>query len=232
MSFITRSYSEGTVLTEGELDDFKSSIEAKLNTTKLSSSNIQAASITSSVLQTSSITTSKIAASAITSDKLDASVSSQLCPTGLVISYAASAAPTSWLICDGTAVSRTTYASLFNSIGTAHGTGDGSTTFNLPDYRGRFLRGLTADTSRDPDLASRTVMNTGGASAGNIGSIQADEYKSHTHTLSLSGTIYTQTSTGTGTGSPGYNSLAATTSASGGNESRPKNVYLQYIIKT
>ena len=47
------------------------------------------------------------------------------------------ATPTGWLLCDGTAVSRSTYADLFASIGTAYGTGDGSTTFNVPDYRGR-----------------------------------------------------------------------------------------------
>ncbi|MBQ7659408.1 MAG: tail fiber protein [Alphaproteobacteria bacterium] len=54
-----------------------------------------------------------------------------------------------WLICDGQAVSRTTYADLFSLIGTHFGTGDGSTTFNVPDYRGKFLRGLGGDSAAD-----------------------------------------------------------------------------------
>lgn len=58
-------------------------------------------------------------------------------PAGGVIDFAMSSPPTGYLVCDGTAVSRTTYSALFSAIGTQHGSGDGSTTFNLPDYRGR-----------------------------------------------------------------------------------------------
>ena len=54
-----------------------------------------------------------------------------------------------WLLCDGSAVSRTTYADLFALIGDGFGEGDGSTTFNLPDYRGKFLRGLGGDSEAD-----------------------------------------------------------------------------------
>lgn len=61
-------------------------------------------------------------------------------PTGVVLPFAGTAAPTGWLACDGTAISRTTYASLFAAISTSYGVGDGSTTFNLPDLRGRFPR--------------------------------------------------------------------------------------------
>lgn len=61
----------------------------------------------------------------------------RLVPTGAVIPYAASAAPGGWLTCDGAAVSRTTYAKLFGVVGTTYGTGDGSTTFNVPDMQGR-----------------------------------------------------------------------------------------------
>lgn len=62
-------------------------------------------------------------------------------PSGVVFPFAGSTAPYGYLICDGRAVSRTDYASLFLMIGTSHGIGDGSATFNLPDYRGNFLRG-------------------------------------------------------------------------------------------
>lgn len=62
-------------------------------------------------------------------------------PTGAVEYFAMATAPTGWLAADGSAVSRTTYADLFAAIGTTFGAGDGSTTFNLPDLRGEFVRG-------------------------------------------------------------------------------------------
>lgn len=67
-------------------------------------------------------------------------------PTGVVLPFAGSAAPTGWLVCDGSAVSRTTYASLFSTISTSFGAGDGSTTFNLPDMRGRTPVGVGTGT--------------------------------------------------------------------------------------
>jgi microcystin-dependent protein len=62
-------------------------------------------------------------------------------PSGVVFPFAGNTAPYGYLVCDGRAVSRTEFASLFLMIGTSHGAGDGSATFNLPDYRGNFLRG-------------------------------------------------------------------------------------------
>ena len=64
-----------------------------------------------------------------------------LMPAGTVVSYSGSSAPSGWLLCYGQAVSRTTYAGLFSAISTTYGTGDGSTTFNLPDLRGRVVAG-------------------------------------------------------------------------------------------
>jgi microcystin-dependent protein len=58
-------------------------------------------------------------------------------PAGSITAYAGAVAPSGWLVCDGSAVSRSTYGELFTAIGTTYGTGDGSTTFNLPDLRGR-----------------------------------------------------------------------------------------------
>ena len=66
-------------------------------------------------------------------------------PTGSVIPFAGKTAPTGWLMCQGQAVSRTTYAQLFSVIGTTFGSGDGSTTFNLPDLRGRVAVGVDSD---------------------------------------------------------------------------------------
>jgi microcystin-dependent protein len=65
-------------------------------------------------------------------------------PTGSISGYAAATAPDGWLLCDGTAVSRSTFAALFAVIGTTYGVGDGSTTFNLPDLRQRFPLGKAA----------------------------------------------------------------------------------------
>ena len=66
-------------------------------------------------------------------------------PVGCVIPFAGAAAPTGWLLCQGQAVSRTTYAQLFSVIGTTYGSGDGKTTFNLPDMRGRVAVGSDAN---------------------------------------------------------------------------------------
>lgn len=63
-----------------------------------------------------------------------------IAPTGVIVMYAAATAPSGWLICDGTAVSRVTFASLFTLIGTTYGAGNGTTTFNLPNLQGRFPR--------------------------------------------------------------------------------------------
>lgn len=83
-------------------------------------------------------------------------ISSSLVP-GLVIPYAGSSAPTGWLLCDGSAVSRTTYANLFGVVGTTFGVGDGSTTFNVPDLRQRFPLGKAASGT------GSTLGSTGGA---------------------------------------------------------------------
>jgi microcystin-dependent protein len=110
-------------------------------------------------------------------------------PIGAVLAFAGTSSPTGYLLCDGSAISRTTYGALFAVIGTAHGTGDGSTTFNLPDYRGRFIRGVAGGSTLDQDRASRTAMATGGNTGDNVGSIQGHAFQQHLHakgTLSIS----------------------------------------------
>lgn len=64
-------------------------------------------------------------------------------PVGAVVAFGGGSVPYGYLVCNGAAVSRTTYAKLFNAIGTAYGSGDGSTTFNLPNTEGRFVEGGT-----------------------------------------------------------------------------------------
>jgi microcystin-dependent protein len=99
---------------------------------------------------------------------------------GAVVAFPFLSEPAGFLYCDGRTVSRTLYIELFNVIGTSHGVGDGSTTFNLPDYRGRFLRGVDGTAGNDPDKLTRTSTN-GGNSGNAPGSVQGDEYKQHTH---------------------------------------------------
>lgn len=102
-------------------------------------------------------------------------------PCGSIMPWSSNGSlPTGFLLCNGASVSRTTYADLFNVIGTAFGTASGST-FNLPDFQGRFLRGRDNSAGRDPDAASRTAQNTGGATGDNVGSIQSGSISEHYH---------------------------------------------------
>lgn len=95
---------------------------------------------------------------------LGADVTAKLVPVGVVVPFAGTAAPTGWLICAGQAVSRATYASLYLALGTAYGVGDGSTTFNVPDMRGRLALGM--DNMGGTDAGRLSVTNTLGGSGG------------------------------------------------------------------
>jgi microcystin-dependent protein len=99
---------------------------------------------------------------------------SALLPSGTILPFGGASAPTGWLLCNGATISRTTYANLFAAISTAHGSGDGSTTFHLPDLRGRFMRGVDGAVARDPDRAARTAANSGGNTGDNVGSVQGN----------------------------------------------------------
>ena len=95
---------------------------------------------------------SKLSAVMVMLSKWRNYISRALVPTGTVLAFAGSSAPSGFLLCDGRAVSRTTYTSLFSVIGTTYGSGDGSTTFNLPDMRGRVAVGSDAKGSLLPML--------------------------------------------------------------------------------
>jgi microcystin-dependent protein len=101
-------------------------------------------------------------------------------PTGTVSAFAGSAAPTGYLLCDGTAVNRTTYATLFGVISTTYGTGDGSTTFNLPDLRGRVVAGLGESLlGATPDTLGE---NNGLIASTKTHTLTTSELPSHQHT--------------------------------------------------
>ena len=114
-------------------------------------------------------------------------------PVGSVKMYAGSSAPSKWLFCQGQAVSRTTYAKLFNVIGTTYGAGDGSTTFNLPNFNGRTPIGV--GTSGTTGASSHALASTGGQethahTTGNF-TLTTSHIPAHTHgNKSLTGALY------------------------------------------
>lgn len=126
-------------------------------------------------------------ASIIISGTINAARLPTTVPSGVVWATAASAAPTGFLLCDGSAVSRTTYASLFSAIGTTYGVGDGSTTFNIPDLRQRFPLGKAASGT------GSTLGSTGGA----IDHTHVyTQVVSHTHTITDPGHVHSVTDPG------------------------------------
>jgi len=142
-------------------------------------------------------------------------------PVGAAIPFFGGTVHAGFLKANGAVVSRAAYAALFAEIGTTYGVGDGSTTFNLPDSRGEFLRGL--DDARGVD-AGRV-----------LGSWQVDAFKSHAHDVHGYALITP------GTQTPWYNWLAnstnqmadnsPTTIATGGTETRPRNLAVRFLIK-
>lgn len=170
------------------------------------------------------------------------SASTSLVPTGAVLPFAGSSAPSGYVLCNGSEVSRTTFADLFAVLGVSHGSGDGSTTFNLPDYRGRFLRGVDSGVGRDPDVGSRSSMNAGGNSGDDVGSIQDASFAAHQHIQGYGSTVgpsprYGSISGLTPARADFYTAGASDTTAgalvssNGGSETRPINAYVNYIIK-
>lgn len=101
-------------------------------------------------------------------------------PTGSAINFFGAIAPEGWLFCDGAEISRTTYAALFAAIGTVYGVGDGSTTFNLPDMRGRAAVGA----GQGSGLTNRVLGAQTGAETHQL---SVNELPSHTHNRNSAG---------------------------------------------
>lgn len=150
--------------------------------------------------------------------------------TGMIGAFANNSVPSGWLACDGSAVSRSTYASLFGVIGTTWGTGDGSSTFNLPDLEGAFLRGTGSHGS--------STMADGNAFAGpSVGSFENDSFQGHAHKyITMNGS----SSSGGNPNVSSGNFNTATTEANTatthgtprtGDETRPFGAGVKYCIK-
>lgn len=170
-------------------------------------------------------------------------------PAGIIIPFAGPAEniPEGWMLCDGSAISRTDYANLYKAIGVCWGIGDGATTFNLPDLRGMFLRGVSGESGNDPDADIRVLLTDNGGNTGNnVGSYQGDAIRNITGAFGSSsvwpdgGTGFVKadiTNCGGGQDGSCWDSRYATFSFDAsrvvpvGNDNRPKNVYVTYIIK-
>ena len=159
-------------------------------------------------------------------------------PSGAVFCLAVATVPSGYLECNGASVSRSTYAALFAIIGTAYGSASG-TTFNLPDLRGEFVRGY--DHGRGVD------------SGRSVASAQSGQNESHTHTATVTDPGHNHAFTAAKSigghtddgGSPDQRSttqdlttgskvtgVTVSNAATGGNETRPRNVAMMYVIKT
>jgi len=154
---------------------------------------------------------------------------------GAIAAFAMNTPPNGWLECDGSAVSRTTYNNLFDVIGTAFGAGDGSTTFDLPDLRGEFIRGW--DNARGVDT-SRTFGSSQGDAIRNLTgmyALVAGSYGALASTASATGVFTAGSTTGnriTGTSSTGYElDFDASLQVSTGDDNRPRNIALMYCVK-
>lgn len=121
-----------------------------------------------------------VTAAAIQQNYQPSGLAALLVPTGSLLQYAGANAPNGWLLCDGSAVSRTSYSALFAAINTAFGVGDGSTTFNLPDFRGRVPLGAGAGAG----LTARALATAGGQE--NISQVPP-----HTHSITDPGHTHT-----------------------------------------
>jgi len=165
---------------------------------------------------------------------------------GQIGEFAMASCPAGWTAANGAAVSRTvTYSGLYAAIGTTWGSGDGSTTFNLPDLRGVFLRGMGTNANGNVTAAGGAV---GPASVGQT-YYTADTYLNHNHTASQAAHTHTYTqvtTTAQATGGSGSNYFNASTtgttssttpavtvdtSTTGGTETKPKNYGVLYCIK-
>lgn len=176
-------------------------------------------------------------------------------PAGAVMAFAMQTLPTGWLECDGTAISRSTYAALFAAIGTTYGVGDGATTFNLPDLRAYFIRGWDngrgIDTGRvfgsSQDSQNLAHTHTGTTDSAGLHGHPARYSVGNNNQSATSGGImlnntgqsnkvaFTGTPTATAgeqIGGDGIHTHPFTTASNGGTDGRPLNVAMMYAIRT
>lgn len=221
---------DGATVTTAELNyvsGVTSAIQTQLNALDSGKAPLASPALTgtpTAPTATAGTDTTQIATTEFVTDAVSTAIGGvSAIPSGAVMPFAMSTAPSGWLKCNGAEVSRTTYAALFAAIGTTFGAGDGSTTFALPDMRGEFARGW--DDGRGVDSGRA------------FGSSQADELKAHRHSYNTNG----GTAGGGGdnglarvggsAGSATFGYPPGAINQTGGAETRPRNVALLYCIK-
>lgn len=147
-------------------------------------------------------------------------------PTGSITAFGGSSAPTDWLLCDGSAVSRTTYATLFGVISTSFGVGDGSSTFNLPDLRGRIPVGKDSGTFN-------TLGATGGSETHTLTSAQIPNINPTLNDVVTTSGGATRTGLLQATSNNAYTTIGLTLTGLSGNSHNNIQPYqvINYIIK-
>jgi microcystin-dependent protein len=176
--------------------------------------------ITTAKILDANVTAAKLAGTLDLSGKTVTLPAAIAVPAGAVMAFAMNAAPAGWLAANGAAVSRSTYATLFAAISTTHGVGDGSTTFNLPDLRGIFVRG-SGDQTISGTLYSKAFALK-----------ETDNIKAHQH--SFTDAIWEAPGGQPIFGPNSGNRVTSTLTTSGGPtgaETRPANIALLYCVK-
>jgi|GEM_PF-1480245 len=219
-------------------------------------------SITAAQLAAGAVASEEIADGSVALEDLVAQVANALVPAGTVHAFAgpSNAVPAGYLFCDGAELSRAEWPELFAVIGTTHGATSGLT-FNLPDYRGRFLRGDDGGSGRDENRNGRLAMNPGADSGDTVGTVQAgatampsDAFRikpnegTHSHSFPvrvpfIPGLVpYNNLGPNTVATGALFNSPGGTVAVSGGAhnhtmlggdaETRPENASVNFIIRT
>lgn len=147
-----------------------------------------------------------------------ATVSASAVPVGSMVDWPTGSAPSGWLLCDGTAVSRTTYSALFARIGVTFGIGDGASTFNLPDLRDRFVKGL---------ISPEAIGDTGGSETPSV----SISDPGHTH-LIVANVQRQAAAVGNNTSGPQSTGSSTTGITASIADGRPPFIVLNKIIKT
>ncbi len=147
-----------------------------------------------------------------------------LMPVGATIAYVATSAPTGWLLCDGQAVSRTTYSALFAVIGTAYGAGDGSTTFNTPHMMGRIAMGV------HPSGTGEVPTTLGARTGEATHTLTTAEMPAHTHGYDISAAAGGTIPASGGNGSSAAGGSSGSTGGGGAHNTIPPVMGLNFII--
>ena len=231
-----------TVLASAPYNAFIADLEADANNPRpITAGGTGAPSADAALTNFGGTTVGKAVFTAASKSAAQAAIGAEL-PAGAIAHFALSTAPSGWLKANGQAVSRTTYATLFAAMGTLFGAGDGSTTFNLPDLRGEFLRswddGRTVDNGRALGSAQSAAM----LDHTHSGTTSASGTHTHNATVASGAGGSTTLSTQLGASTPNASVISASgdhthtittgnPSAGGGTETRPRNVALLACIK-